>query len=39
MKEIIAIIRTDYVEATKGVLESIGVKGITFSHVIGWGKQ
>lgn len=39
MKEIIAIIRTDHVEATKGALESIGVKGITFSHVIGRGKQ
>jgi len=39
MKEIIAIIRTDRVEPTKGTLESIGVKGITISHVIGRGKQ
>ena len=39
MKEIIAIIRTDHVELTKGALESIGVKGITFSHVIGRGRQ
>jgi nitrogen regulatory protein PII 2 len=39
MKEIIAIIRTDHLEPTKGTLESIGVKGITFSHVIGRGKQ
>ena len=33
MKEIIAIIRTDLMEPTKGALESIGVKGIRFSHV------
>jgi nitrogen regulatory protein PII 2 len=39
MKEIIAIIRTDHVEPTKGALESIGVKGITFSNVIGRGRQ
>ena len=39
MKEIIAIIRTDHVEATKGALESLDVKGITFSHVIGRGRQ
>ena len=39
MKEIIAIIRTDHVEATKGALESLGVKGITFSHVTGRGRQ
>jgi nitrogen regulatory protein PII 2 len=39
MREIIAIIRTDHVEPTKAALESIGVKGITFSHVIGRGKQ
>ncbi|MGA2122411.1 MAG: P-II family nitrogen regulator [Methanoregula sp.] len=39
MKEIIAIIRTDHVEPTKGALESIDVKGITFSNVIGRGRQ
>jgi len=39
MKEIIAIIRTDRGEPTKGALELIGVKGITFSHVIGRGRQ
>jgi nitrogen regulatory protein PII 2 len=39
MKEIIAIIRTDQGEPTKGALESIGVKGITFINVIGRGRQ
>ena len=39
MKEIIAIIRADRVEPTKGALESIGVKGITFFNVIGRGRQ
>ena len=39
MKEIIAIIRTDHGEPTKGALESIGVKGITFFNVIGRGRQ
>lgn len=39
MKEIIAIIRTDAVESTKKALESVGVKGITFSDVIGRGRQ
>jgi nitrogen regulatory protein PII 2 len=39
MKEIIAIIRTERVEPTKGALESIGVKGITFVNVIGRGRQ
>jgi len=39
MKEIIAVIRTDATEATKAALESIGVKGITFSSVIGRGRQ
>jgi nitrogen regulatory protein PII 2 len=39
MKEIIAIIRTDHGEQTKGALESIGVKGITFFNVIGRGRQ
>lgn len=39
MKEIIAIIRTEKVDATKGALESFVVKGITFSHVIGRGRQ
>ncbi len=39
MKEIIAIIRTDALESTKKSLESIGVKGITFSDVIGRGRQ
>jgi nitrogen regulatory protein PII 2 len=39
MKEIIAIIRTDHGEQTKDALESIGVKGITFFHVIGRGRQ
>jgi len=39
MKEIIAIIRSERVEPTKGALESIGVKGITFVNVIGRGRQ
>jgi nitrogen regulatory protein PII 2 len=39
MKEIIAIIRTERVEPTKGALESIGLKGITFLNVIGRGRQ
>ncbi|MCX6690511.1 MAG: P-II family nitrogen regulator [Methanoregula sp.] len=39
MKEIIAIIRTEQVEPTKGALESIGVKGVTFVNVIGRGRQ
>ena len=39
MKEIIAIIRTERVEPTKDALESLGVKGITFFHVIGRGRQ
>jgi len=39
MKEIIAIIRTDHVEPTKGALESVGVKGVTFFNVIGRGRQ
>jgi nitrogen regulatory protein PII 2 len=39
MKEIIAIIRTEHVEPTKGALEFIGVKGITFFNVIGRGRQ
>jgi nitrogen regulatory protein PII 2 len=39
MKEIIAIIRPDHGEPTKDALESIGVKGITFSPVIGRGRQ
>lgn len=39
MKEIIAIIRTEHIEATKSVLESIDVKGTTFFTVIGRGKQ
>lgn len=39
MKEIIAIIRTDQGEPTKRALESIGVKGITFFHIIGRGRQ
>jgi nitrogen regulatory protein PII 2 len=39
MKEIIAIIRTDHVELTKGALELIGVKGITFFNIIGRGRQ
>ncbi len=39
MKEIIAIIRTDRVEPTKGALESIGVNGVTFASVIGRGRQ
>ena len=39
MKEIIAFIRTERVEPTKSVLESIGVKGITFFNVIGRGRQ
>jgi len=39
MKEIIAIIQNEFVEPSKTALESIGIKGITFSNVIGRGKQ
>jgi nitrogen regulatory protein PII 2 len=39
MKEIIALIRPECMEPTKGALESIGVKGITFINVIGRGRQ
>jgi len=31
MKEVIAIIRTDAVESTKNVLESVGIKAMTFA--------
>jgi nitrogen regulatory protein PII 2 len=39
MKEIIAIIRNECVEPSKSALESIGIKGITFSNVTGRGRQ
>jgi len=39
MKEIIAIIRNECVEPTKDALDAIGVKGTTFSNVIGRGRQ
>ena len=39
MKEIIAIIRNECVEPTKNALESIGLKGVTFSNVSGRGRQ
>jgi len=39
MKEVIAIIRTDAVESTKNVLESVGIKAMTFADVIGRGRQ
>jgi len=39
MKEIIAIIRDERVEATKSALERAGVSGITYVPVIGRGTQ
>jgi nitrogen regulatory protein PII 2 len=39
MKEIIAIIRDERVEATKSALEEAGVSGITFVPVVGRGSQ
>ncbi len=39
MKEIIAIIRDERVEATKSALEKAGVSGITYVPVIGRGTQ
>ena len=39
MKEIIAIIRNECVDPSKSALESIGIKGITFSNVTGRGRQ
>jgi nitrogen regulatory protein PII 2 len=39
MKKIIAIIRDECVEQTKAALENIGVRGVTFLHVIGRGQQ
>ena len=39
MKEIIAVIRDDRVEATKSALEKAGVRGITHVPVIGRGTQ
>ena len=39
MKEIVAIIRDERVEATKSALERAGVSGITYVPVIGRGTQ
>ncbi len=39
MKQIIAIIRDEQIEATKQGLESIGLRGITFLYVTGRGQQ
>lgn len=39
MKQIIAIISDERVEATKRALEAIGIQGITFLHVTGRGEQ
>jgi nitrogen regulatory protein PII 2 len=39
MKLIIAIVREDRVEATKGALETLGVRGVTFLYVTGRGQQ
>jgi nitrogen regulatory protein PII 2 len=39
MKLIIAILREERVETTKGALESIGVRGVTFLYVTGRGQQ
>jgi len=39
MKQIIAVLREDRVEATKGALETLGVRGVTFLYVTGRGRQ
>ena len=39
MKLIIAVLREDRVEDTKAVLETIGIKGVTFLYVTGRGQQ
>lgn len=39
MKQIIAVIRDEQIEATKQGLESIGLRGITFLYVTGRGQQ
>ncbi len=39
MKQIIAIIRDERIEATKEALEIIGVTGVTFLYVSGRGQQ
>ena len=39
MKTIIAIIRPERVGETRSALEAIGMKGITFLHVTGKGRQ
>jgi nitrogen regulatory protein PII 2 len=39
MKLIISILREDRVEATKGALETLGVRGVTFLYVTGRGQQ
>lgn len=39
MKQIIAIIRNERVDATKVALEAIGIRGMTFLHVTGRGEQ
>lgn len=39
MKQIIAIIRDERIEATKEALETVGVTGVTFLYVNGRGQQ
>jgi len=39
MKQIIAILRDERVEATKEALDTIGVRGVTFLYVTGRGQK
>jgi nitrogen regulatory protein PII 2 len=39
MKQVIAIIRDERVEATKEALEAAGIRGVTFLYVTGRGQQ
>ncbi|MCK9591990.1 MAG: P-II family nitrogen regulator [Methanoregula sp.] len=39
MKQIIAILRDEWVEDTKAALECIGIRGVTFLYVTGRGQQ
>ena len=39
MKNIVAVIREERVEKTKKALETLGLKGITFTCVTGKGEQ
>jgi nitrogen regulatory protein PII 2 len=39
MKQIIALIREEQVEATKAALEKVGVRGVTFLYATGHGRQ